>query len=126
MICFEVSINGSKRCIAGVGQFGVLGASINWYERIHEEVVSVDRSYNGEFLVTCMVDSDPWHSEYVKWLGELVELKAGDEFLVRVIEADSPDPPLQRGWNLSPEAEQRAKEGRRQIYEKLKRDFEDS
>lgn len=124
MICFEVFINGEKRCVAGVGEFGVLNANIVWYNRLAMEGAVVDSTHNGEFIVTGFEDSSALQGEHVKWLGDLVELKSGDELLVRVIESDSADPPIERGINLGPEMEKRAKEFRRENYEKLKREFE--
>lgn len=124
MICFDVFVNGRKKCTAGVGEFGVLDAKIIWYNRMRTDGDAVDESHNGEFIVGGFEDSDPWRGEHVTWLAELVELKAGDELLVKVVESDSADPPVKRGIDLGPDMEKRVKEFRRQQYEKLKREFD--
>jgi hypothetical protein len=102
MLCFEVFVNGQKRCTAGVGEFGSLHASIVWYNRIYGEGIFVDEGHNGEFNVSGVEDKDsaPCIGEPVKWLADLVELKPGDELLVRVVESDSADPPIEHGVNI--------------------------
>ena len=123
MICFEVFINGEMRCTAGVGEFGVVNAHLGWYHRTQDgEVVETD--HNGEFHVYGVNDCESGREKYVKWLADMVEMKPRDEFLVRVIESTSADPPVPEDIDLGPDWEQRAKEGRRQIYEKLREEFE--
>jgi hypothetical protein len=49
MICFEISINGEGFCTAGVGEDGVLDASVSWGDSptARRLVLSFARSWRG-------------------------------------------------------------------------------
>lgn len=81
MIAFEVLVNGKKLCTAGVGEKGVLNASILGPKSPRLRVGGL-----------C-------NEEHVVWISPRPaahELKAGDEVTIRVVETDVADEPTDR------------------------------
>jgi len=42
MTCFEVEVNGKKVCVAGVGEFGVLTATLSWVRNRHQSSTTTE------------------------------------------------------------------------------------
>lgn len=78
MIAFEVSVNGDKKCTAGVGAKDGLNVIISG-PRLPDLHVG---GLSGE--------------EHLRWLKPGFELKVGDEVTVRVVETDVVDEPVDR------------------------------
>ena len=79
MIAYEVSVNGERRCLAGVGARGVLSAILHW---VNHEGSESNLRVGG-------LRSDL--AEHVTWLAQ--GLKVGDQVSVRVLEAEQVDSP---------------------------------
>src|SRR5947209_8692538 len=101
MLCFEVHYNGKKLCTAGVGDFGVLMASISWVSHSpqklarwtgqgmpHSDPVELRLEVGG------LTSNETETGENLKWVDST--LSAGDEIRIRLIDASEPDPPMQR------------------------------
>src|SRR6185369_12739065 len=98
MICLEISINGEKVCLAGVGATGVVSAHVTWTKRRTEHNSSEESQdkTTGENLF-CMVGGlahkDDDHSSHLHWLYQ--KIRVGDEVTIRVINAETPDQPFE-------------------------------
>ncbi|HEX3820551.1 MAG TPA: hypothetical protein VHW45_09470 [Candidatus Sulfotelmatobacter sp.] len=84
MRAFEVSLNGEKLCLAGIGDDGVLTAIVNWVSG--KKAADMFLEVGG---LLSLVD------EHVSWLNQK-PLHVGDEIQVKIIEADSVDSPTRR------------------------------
>jgi hypothetical protein len=101
MLCFEVYRNGEKLCTAGVGDFGVLSAILNWVSHHPEKLarwaaegIPEVPPTHLEFTVGGHGSEDSDSADYLRWVE--ADLAAGDEILIRVVEAPSSDPPSRR------------------------------
>lgn len=85
MRSFNVSLNGKKLCLAGVGERGVLSAIISW--------VAGDR---GEdlFIEVGGLAND----EHIDWVKQKC-LQVGDEIRVKIVESGPADEPVRRRGN---------------------------
>jgi len=86
MVGFQVSINGKPAYTAGIGEFGILQASIEWV-RIAQN--------NGGIHSHCWGGANGLESKTKKhsyW--ENLRLQVGDEVTVKIVETDRIDPPL--------------------------------
>jgi hypothetical protein len=81
MRAFEVSLNGKKLCLAGVGNHGVLTAIVNWV---------TDESRGDLFLQVGGLVSPS--DEHVSWENQR-PLRTGDTIEVKIIDAESVDAP---------------------------------
>lgn len=84
MKAFEVSINGHRLCLAGIGADGVLNVIVNWVagpERESETFMHVG-------------GLDGITGEHVRW--DVPSIDIGSEILIRVVEAATVDPPDRR------------------------------
>src|SRR5437868_4536428 len=90
MIAFEVHLNGKRICTAGVGNIGVLTASLAWRgPQPHQK----DGPAIAEYLrldVGGLADS----GEHLRWLDR--KLKRGDVASIKVVEVDSAGEPKER------------------------------
>lgn len=84
MKAFEVSINGHRLCVAGVGADGVLNVIVNC-------VTGPDREIETFMHVGGL---DGVTDEHLRWA--VPSIGVGTELLVRVVEAAAVDPPDQR------------------------------
>jgi hypothetical protein len=84
MRAFEVSLNGSKLCVAGISADGVLTAIVTW--------VAGDRGADLFLEVGGLVSSV---QENVTWIRQK-PLVVGDEIRVNVREVEAVDPPSRR------------------------------
>jgi hypothetical protein len=84
MRAFEVSLNGKRLCLAGVGDDGVLSAIVNW----------VTRKGTGDLFLEVGGLISPAH-EHVSWETQR-RLRMGDSIRVKVVDASSVDRPKKR------------------------------
>ena len=82
MLSFNVSLNGKKLCLAGIGKRGVLSVILNW--------VASDR---GEDLF--LHAGGLANEEYIDWIDH-ARLQVGDEIRVQVCEVESVDDPSRK------------------------------
>jgi len=85
MLAFEVSLNGDKLCLAGIGNHGVLSSIVSWVAR-PGETGDLFLSVGGLFSPT---------EQHVDWVRTRY-LSAGDEIRVRIVEADCVDKPSEK------------------------------
>ncbi|MGH9496556.1 MAG: hypothetical protein ACRD3B_16255 [Candidatus Sulfotelmatobacter sp.] len=84
MRAFEVSLNGEKLCLAGIGDDGVLTAILSWVTG--ENAADMFLEVGG---LLSLVD------EHVSWLNQK-PLRVDDEIQVRIVEVDAVDRPTRR------------------------------
>jgi hypothetical protein len=90
MICFDVGLNGSRVCRAGVGRRGVLHACAGWVNRGRGQVgPGTPRKVSLSLDVGGMAFRGAEAYEHVTWRGR--RLRPGDEVTIRVMEAPSSD-----------------------------------
>jgi hypothetical protein len=93
MLCFEVWRNDEKLVTPGV-ETGVLSFVLNWVGREPDTSSAAVASAGSIPGMHCSVGGiDGAGSKHVDWC-ETENLKIGDEFRVRLISTDAPDPPL--------------------------------
>jgi len=94
MLCFEVWRNDEKLVTAGVSEIGVLSFILHWVGR-EPNTSSVAAALAGTIPgMHCSVGGiDGAGSKHVDWY-ETEDLKIGDEFRVRLISSNTPDPPV--------------------------------
>ena len=83
MICFEVSINGKRVCLAGIGDSGVLSTIVNWVNGNHDRL---------DIHVGGLTQIGINESQHVSWIDQ--QLIVGDEVSIRIVESvvcDEPD-----------------------------------
>ena len=83
MRAFEVSVNGKRVCVAGVGDHGVLTAMVDYVLRPDGQ----EMSFEVGGLITPL-------EEHVRWVRQ--DLGIGDEISVKLIESESVDAPIIR------------------------------
>lgn len=86
MKAFEVSINGHRVCLAGVGDAGVLHAIVGWVGGFGPDP--------NEDLSLSVCGLEKLSDEHLRW--HAPSLGVGAEVLVRVVEAAAVDPPDER------------------------------
>jgi hypothetical protein len=110
MKALDVSINGHRLCLAGVGDDGVLHAIVNWVGGPgREEEISL--SVGG---LDCATD------EHLRWKVPTIGL--GAEVLVRILETNSVDPPNERVRSERPTTLDQYRDCLRQFSEELTED----
>jgi hypothetical protein len=122
MICYEVFINGKKKCVAGVGGAGVLAAHLTWVKREQHEADDSMKGTDGQVEdLFVSVGGLTYHgkdSVYLDWVRE--DLKVGDEVRFRIIEKEMCDPPQ----SSRTETAELVEEKRREYYETMKKEYE--
>ena len=96
MIAFEITINGVKKCTAGVdAEYGVLTSILTWAKRDMEKLSDEVRKKVPEEELKLTVaglrnkaEEDP---ENLKWLNQTLGI--GDEIQIKIINTDEVDPP---------------------------------
>lgn len=91
MITFEVSLNGSRICTAGVGDLGVLTTTVSWVRRESSDTNPGDIEEELTLEVGGLIAST---KEHVRWTGGSVA--AGDEVIIRIVDQESADFPTER------------------------------
>lgn len=105
-VCFEITINGGARVVAGLEDLNVLTACVTY---AHQEV---------EIGVSGLASKSRHDNEHMEWLQH--PLTTGDEILIRIIESSQPSAPASRRRD-DPELVRRQE---RQYYEHLKEQYE--
>ena len=94
MIAFDVSLNGSSVCRAGVGERGVMTAMITWVTRSAQNTGAREPEGVEEELTLDVSGLIGGTNEHVRWVQS--KLTLGDEILIRIKSLDSVDVPWQR------------------------------
>lgn len=96
MVSFEVYVNGEKRYAAGVGDHGVLIASLIWASHEPERLAQWKEQGISDLTPIELYAnvSGMWAGEHLKWRN--LDLSIGDEIRIRVIESTMSDPPETR------------------------------
>jgi len=94
MIAFDVSLNGSSVCRAGVGELGVMTAMITWVTRSGQNTGAKEPENVDEELTLDISGLINGTNEHVRWVQS--KLTLGDEILIRIKSLDSVDVPWQR------------------------------
>ncbi len=81
MIALEVSRNGKRLCVAGIGDNGVVCAIVDWMGR-------PGRPGHPQLKVGGLYSDTRFHANWVRRA-----FKVGDEITIRVVEVDEVDPP---------------------------------
>jgi len=84
MRAFEISLNGKKLCLAGIGSDGVLSTIVNWVAK---------RGEGDLFLEVGGLITPP--NEHVSW-EQQKPLRVGDRIQVKIVETNSVDEPKRR------------------------------
>jgi len=80
MVCFEITINGKKRIVAGASEIKAFKAAVSTDSRIDYVHFCVDG-----FIGT------PRDGQHLEWINE--QMKTGDRLEIRLIESEAPDLP---------------------------------
>jgi hypothetical protein len=98
MIAFEVSVNGTRVCIAGADDCGVLIATVSAVGKLGKRTVparpneAADIHYHVGGLTS---RKDPKKDVHLRWKS-VAPLSVGDSIHVKVVETDRADPPRSR------------------------------
>jgi hypothetical protein len=121
MIAFEISIDGQKKCTAGVSDLGVMSVIASWVRRVARDPVSPhpipDRFEEELTLDVGGLAHDPdGGAVQVRWLRQ--PLKVGQQVTLAIVETEAVDPPFSRE-RTDPTRTERQK---RAYYDRLKRE----
>ena len=105
MISFNVSLNGNKLCLAGIGKRGVLSTILSWAA-----------SEQGEDLFLHV--GGLANEEHIDWIDQK-HLQVGDEIRVEICDAESVDDPIGKRRTDAAETLDRKKRYVRRIAEEL-------
>jgi hypothetical protein len=83
MLSFNVSLNGKKLCLAGIGKHGVLSAILTW--------AASDRGEDLFLHVGGLANE-----EHIDWIEQKRLLQVGDEIRVEICDAESVDAPIRK------------------------------
>jgi len=88
MRCFEIWINGQRRCTVGLNRNGVISATatIQGWSRAGGE-----RQHRTDVRVGGLEKIDDDHSQHLDWL--TTNLAVGDEILIKLVDSDVRDEP---------------------------------
>jgi hypothetical protein len=122
MIAFEVIVNGSKLCDAGVEGLGVLTAILSWAHRVPELEVESNRQYPPDELLLevggLQSARDDKPRRHLSWLSK--HLQVGDAIVINIKSLEAVDPPEK----LIPEGPTEVvREAKRRAYEELRKEF---
>ena len=120
MLCFDVYVNGVRRCRAGVGAAGVVTAIVSWVgkDRGSSSKRRIQSSGVADVDVGGLHGPKRGKTAHPRWLHQSINV--GDEVLVRVVHADTPDAPC----HVDTYSEEQVQERERAYYEQLKQKFE--
>ena len=122
MIAFEISIDGERKCTAGIGELGVASVIATWVHRASREPSS-GRILAGQFEQALTLEvggltHDPdGGSVQLRWLQQ--PLKLGQQVTLAIVETEAADPPWTRERTDPAWTEQR----KRAYYERLKQEY---
>jgi hypothetical protein len=122
MIAFEISIDGQKKCTAGVSDLGVMSVIASWVRRVSRDPASgqamPDRFEEELTLDVGGLAHDPdGGAVQVRWLQH--PLKVGQQITLAIVETEAVDPPWTRERTDPTWTERR----KREYYERLKREY---
>ena len=89
MRAFEVSVNGERLCVAGIGDDGVLSTIVHW---------AAQKAVGGSFLQVGGFISQT--KEHANWINQK-PLSVGDTVQITIIETDVADRPIEE-YRLDP------------------------
>jgi hypothetical protein len=94
MLAFEIQVNGKRKCVAGLGEPGVLSMILTWHldEPKGRRTSTEDIALRAGGLVSRTYEHVDWGRR---------ALRRGDEVVIRVVEVGEADPPKER-WRDSP------------------------
>jgi hypothetical protein len=118
MIGFEVTINGTKLCTAGIGEPGDLQVNVIWVLRHSQEDFTGTPGTADETLSITVHGKAYAGAEYIAWPN--TNLQVGDEVSIRVVEREGFDSPAGRAVI----DREKAETYQRELYERLKRKYE--
>jgi hypothetical protein len=113
MIAFEISINGTKRCLAGIREHGVVTTVLT---RVWRTAASSQEEL--DLTVGGLISESGQEAENLRWLDE--PLNPGDTITIRILEVSSGDEPAQR----EQEDTQRQERREREYYKRMKSKYE--
>jgi hypothetical protein len=125
MIAFEISIDGQKRCTAGVADLGVASVIATRVRRVWRDPTTgqpvPDRFEDELTLDVGGLEHDAdGAAVHLRWLQQ--PLKPGQEITLTIVETSEADPPSSRSREDPAWAERR----KREYYERLKREYGDA
>jgi hypothetical protein len=119
MLCFEVMVNGTSLCRAGIGASGVLSATVSWVGGSPQAERAGGRTKEGETeLRVGGLYSTEREQVFPEWVARV--LAPGDEVVLRVVEADSVDPPSSQ----AAQSHDWLRKHEKAYYERMKRKYE--
>jgi hypothetical protein len=120
MLCFEVSLNGKKLCLAGVGESGVLSAIVSWVGGLPLSPRKRGRTRAGQadLHVGGLYDREPHIHVHPRWVGR--RLRLGDEVSIRIVQGTSPDEATEHTVQTDDEI----REQQRKYYLRVRDQFE--
>jgi hypothetical protein len=125
MIAFEVSIDGQKKCTAGISDLGVASVIATWVRRVSRDSSSGE-PIPGRFEEELTLEvgglaHDPDGAVVqVNWLRQA--LKPGQQISFAIVETEAADPPQTRDREDPAWVERK----KREYYERLKREHGDA
>jgi protein involved in polysaccharide export with SLBB domain len=91
MIGFQLSVNGKPQQTIGIGDLGMLSATVEWH-RLKTKVDIHESLYVGSRAMSPPKDLAMEMPKHVHW--QNIRLKVGDEVTIKVVETETADPPL--------------------------------
>lgn len=119
MVCFEVTVNGKRRCRAGV-EDGGLHAMLGWTNRRPKGLTKTGRRrrrLKDGYVFVGGSDGD----DHVDWISHGA-LNVGDRISIKIVESDRVDAPISRREMEDPGIDRA--EFRYLFYKAYKREFE--
>ena len=122
MIAFEVIVNGSKLCDAGVEGLGVLTAILSCALRVPQPEADSNQLYPPDELLLevggLKSARDDQPSRHMSWLSK--PLQVGDAIVINIKSLEAVDPPERLVPEDPPEV---VREAKRRYFEELKKEF---
>jgi len=122
MIAFEVIVNGSKLCDAGIEGPGVLSAILSWAHRVPKpKAESNDLCPTDELLLEVgglKSERDDQPGQQMSWLSK--QLQVGDAIVINIKSLETVDPPEKL---VPQDPRQVVREAKRRYFEELKKEF---
>ncbi len=115
MICFKIEVNHEEVCTAGVGEFGVLTASVSWVQNRRQTSADVRDTTAVALVVGGLTDNGSVNDQFVDWVRK--RLSVGDEVRIRVIDSSSVDEPAEKSQYDPADRIEKARE----YYEEMRR-----
>jgi hypothetical protein len=91
MICFEVSLNGEKLRIAGIGETGVLNAILSFVGKETPRGESEGQTVRLRLNVGGLRTDEDGVASHLDWVSRYVSV--GDEIRLKIIESEESDEP---------------------------------